>query len=273
MMSTIDTDGFLSDEAEQGKQLVLNGYGDAFAGASELNQKAMALLRDLHVDWNDEAKVIIAALFVRIVETYQAAILLLERGMVAQARMLVRTLLDALFSMAAICRQPELVNSYVAQHYASVLKALQAAQRWKQKTLQGRLDPTKIAEIIALNEAKLKATPAKALKVWQWAEKAGLSDYYNVFYVENSSAVHSDMWALNDHVENTPDQEVQVYFGPTDAGLYHALRSCTTALLTAMESFMQAYNIPAGGELTKKREAWEQLDANYYRDTNNSEET
>lgn len=270
-MSTIDSDGFLSDEAEQGRQSVLNGYGGAFSGARQLNQKAMALLSDLH--WNDEANVIIAALFVRIVETYQAAILLLERSMVTQARMLLRTLLDALFSMAAICRHPELVNSYVAQHYASVLKALEAAQRWKQKTLRGgRLDPPKIAKLIALNKAKLKATPAKTLKVWQWAEKADLSDFYNAFYVENSSAVHSDCWALNNHVENTPDQSVQVHFGPSDAGLYHALRSCATALLTAMEAVGQAYSISAAGDVAKDRESWEQLDATYYRGDDKNEE-
>jgi|MTBAKSStandDraft_1061840.scaffolds.fasta_scaffold163745_2 hypothetical protein len=36
-------------------------------------------------------------------------------------------------------------------------------------------------------------------------------DFYNVFYVENSSAVHSDMWALNDYISNVPGEELQIF--------------------------------------------------------------
>jgi hypothetical protein len=265
-MTTLDSDGFLSEETEKGHTQIIEAYKDAFALARQLNQEAMKVLQAMHVDWNDKSRVIVAALSIRIVEIYQAILLLLQMGMVAQARMLVRAGLDALFSMVAIVKDPELAQSYVAQHYVSTVQALKAAKRWKQETLRGRLSTEKIDDLISQNEGELGATKAKKLKVWQWAEKAGLGDFYNVFYVENSSAVHSDMWALNDHLYSVPAEGSQIYFGPTDVGLYHTLRSAATMLLTAIETIGEANNLPLGNHIQELRNLWEQLDDTFYRE-------
>jgi hypothetical protein len=265
-MTSLESDGFLSEEAEKGHKQIIEVYKDAFELGRQLNQDAMKALQAMHVDWNDKRGVIVAALCIRIVETYQAILLLLQMGMVAQARMLVRTGLDALFSMAAIVKDPELAQSYVAQHYASTIQALKAAKRWKQETLRERLSTEKIDKLISQNEAEMKATKAKKFKVWQWAEKAGLSDFYNVFYVENSSAVHSGMWALNDHVGGVPAEESKIYFGPTDVGLYHTLRSAATMLLTSIETIGKANNLPLGNRIQELRNLWKRLDDTFYRE-------
>jgi len=263
-MTTLESDGFLSEEAEEGYKKILDAYKDVFTLARKTNQEAMNTLRAMHTDWNDRSRIIVAALYSRIVETYQAILLLLNMGMVAQARMLVRTGLEALFSMAAIVKDHELVQSYVAQHYGSVIQALRAAKRWKQKTLRGRLDTEKIDELIAQNQAELEATKNRKLKVWQWAEKAGLDDFYNVFYVENSSAVHSDVWALNDYMKGVPGEELGIYFGPTDIGLYHALRSAATMLLTGIETIGKAHNLQLDDRIEEIRGLWLSLDEAYY---------
>ncbi len=266
-MTTLESDGFLSEEAEKGHKQIIEAYKDAFSLGRQTNQDAMKALQAMHVDWNDKSGVIVAALSIRIVETYQAILLLLQMGMVAQTRMLVRTGLDALFSMTAIVKDPKLVQSYVAQHYASTIRALKAAKRWKQETLLGRLSTEKIDELISQNEAELNATKAKKLNTWQWAEKAELGDFYNVFYVENSSAVHSDMWALNDHIGGVPTTGFQIFFGPTDVGLYHALRSAATMLLTSTETIGKANNLRLGNRIQELRNLWEQLDNTFYRES------
>ena len=261
----MEGEGFLSEEAEESRRKIKEVYKAAFGAAQQTNSLLMRALRELNVDWDDEGKIIVAALFVRVAETYQALIILLERGMVAQGRMLVRTLIDALFSMAAIAKNSSLKDAYVAQHYAAVIKALNAAKRWKQPSLQGRIDPPKLEELIAHNKAKLSETKAKPLKVYQWADEADLSDYYNVFYVENSSAVHSDMWALNDQVEGGNPEENQVNFGPNDLGLYHALRSAATAVLTSVEALRNAYPSVPGEDALPLRKLWGELDEAFYR--------
>ena len=262
-MTTIEIDGFLSNEAEEGRNLVLNSYQEAFSLAKDLNRHAMRLFREYSLCMNNEVKIAIAVLMTRIVETYQGLIIMLERGMTSQARMLVRSQLEALFQMAAMVKNPNLYDSYAAKHYRSTISALKSAKRWKQKSLQGRLSKEQIDELILDNEKKLDEIKAASLNIYQWSEKAGLSDCYNVFYVENSSAIHSDMWSLDDHVSGS-EHGLQVNFGPNDFDLYHILRTSISIMISAIESFSIAQGIKIAEIVKELRNRALELDETFF---------
>jgi hypothetical protein len=262
-MTKIEIDGFLSNEADEGRNLVINSYREAFVLSKDLNRQAMSLFREYNLCMNNEVKVAIAALMTRIVETYQGIILMLERGMTSQARMLVRSQLEALFQMTAMVRNPNLYHSYAAKHYRSTISALKSAKRWKQESLQGRLSKEKIDELILDNEKKLEGIKAGTLKIYEWAEKAGLSDFYNVLYIENSSAIHSDMWALDDHVSDS-EHGLQVNFGPNDFDLYHILRTSISIIISAIESFSIAQGIKIAEAINDFRNKALELDEKFY---------
>jgi hypothetical protein len=263
-MSKIEIDGFLSNEADEGRNIILNSYREAFILAKDLNRQSMTLFREYSLCMNNEVTIAIAALMTRIVETYQGVVIMLERGMTSQARMLVRSQLEALFQMAAMVKNPNLYDSYAAKHYRSTTSALKAAKRWKQESLQGRLSKEKIDELLLENETKLKEIETNSLKIYQWAEKAELSDFYNVFYVENSSAIHSDMWALDDHVADDGEHGLQVNFGPNDFGLYHILRISISVMVSAIESFSVAQGIKIAETVKDLHNRALELDKTYY---------
>jgi len=262
-MSKIEIDGFLSNEADEDRNLILNSYREAFVLAKDLNRQSMSLFREYSLCMNNEVKIAIAALMTRIVETYQGVIIMLERGMTSQARMLVRSQLEALFQMAAMVKNPNLYDSYAAKHYRSTISALKAAKRWKQESLKGRLSKERIDELILEHETKLKEIKANSLKIYKWAEKAGLSDFYNVFYVENSSAIHSDMWALDDHVSDD-EHGLQVNFGPNDFDLYHILRTSISVMVSAIESFSVAQGIKIAETIKGLHNRALELDETFY---------
>jgi hypothetical protein len=108
------------------------------------------------------------------------------------------------------------------------------------------------------------------LKIYEWAEKAGLSDFYNVFYVENSSAIHSDMWALDDHVSDS-EHGLQVNFGPNDFDLYHILRTSISIMISAIESFSIAQGIKIAEVVKDFHNKALELDEKFYE--NNDEST
>ena len=122
--------------------------------------------------------------------------------------------------------------------------------------------------MILENETKLKEIKTNSLKVSQWAGKAELSDFYNVFYVENSSAIHSDMWALDDHVSGDSKHGLQVNFGPNDFDLYHILRTSISVMISAMESFSVAQGIKIAEPIKKLHSRALELDKTYYDDDN-----
>jgi hypothetical protein len=273
-MSKIETDGFLSKEACDGRNVILTSYRDAFLLAKDLNRASMRLFCEYSLSLHNKVKIAIAALMPRIVETYQGVIIMLEKGMTSQAKMLVRSQLEALFRMAALVKNQNLYASYAAEHFISTIKALKAARRWKQKSLNGRLAKEKIDELISENEKKLKEVKANPLKIYEWANEAELSDFYNVFYVENSSAIHSDMSALDDHLSRDSRHGLQVSFGPNDIDLYHILRTSISVMLSAMESFSVAQEIEIAESIKKLGERAAELDKTYYVDVDdNREET
>jgi len=117
--------------------------------------------------------------------------------------------------------------------------------------------------LILDNEKKLDEIKAVSLKIYQWAEKAGLSDFYNVFYVENSSAIHSDMWALDDHVSDS-EHGLHVNFGPNDFDLYYILRTSISIMISAIESFSIAQGIKIAEIIKELNNRALELDETFY---------
>ena len=109
-MSTIDTDGFLSEECEEGRKNFLTKYYDVFDFAKEINKFSMELLRNQKIDWDNPHKLFIQTLQIRIIEHFQGVILMLERGMIPQIKVQIRAMLESLFILVALQKKPELVE-------------------------------------------------------------------------------------------------------------------------------------------------------------------
>jgi hypothetical protein len=136
MMSKIEIDGFLSEESENGRYNYHNNYKDIFDLTKEINRFSMAFLQKLKIDWKNNRKLIIHALCLRIIEHFQGTILMLERGMMSQAKVLTRAMLETVFILVALQKKPDLLQCYFDQHEDGRKKALKAALQFKNKNLE-----------------------------------------------------------------------------------------------------------------------------------------
>ena len=130
-MSKIETDGFLSEEAASAKIQIITKYDDFFSFARELNRYSMGFMAGLKIDWKDNYRLIINALFIRVLETYQGCFLLSEFGMVPESKILVRSMLEMVFNIVALQKKPGLLDHYFNQHEVSHFRALKATQNSK----------------------------------------------------------------------------------------------------------------------------------------------
>lgn len=89
-MNKIATDGFLSEESENGKNQIFEKYIDAFKLSIDLNRFCVEFLNSLKIDWKDKYRLIVNTLILRVVENIQAIFLMLERGMLIPAKVLKR---------------------------------------------------------------------------------------------------------------------------------------------------------------------------------------
>src|SRR5690349_4902197 len=102
MVFEFDSDGFLTDRSNELEAGVHASYGSLFAGVRQINHDCHALLFSADVRNRDCQAIIIATLFMRALEHYQATIILLGRGLIAAARGTLRALVETTFKMRAI---------------------------------------------------------------------------------------------------------------------------------------------------------------------------
>ena len=135
-MSKIEEEGFLSAESESGRIYLIDKYGDFFNFGKNINKLCMSFLVQIKVDWEDDHKLVIQAMYMRTVEMFQGIYLMLERGMMPEAKILARSMLEVTFMLVALQKKPALLDNYKDKHEDSHLKALKSALKFKNNNLK-----------------------------------------------------------------------------------------------------------------------------------------
>lgn len=261
-MSKIETDGFLSEESENGKSELIAKYVDAFKFARDLNRFCMTFLKKVELDWEDTYRLIVNILILRVVENFQAINLMLERGMLIPAKVLTRANLETLFILAALEKKPKLLQSYIDQHDEGHKRSLKAALQFKNEELKASIKKINIEKLYIKAKEKLKDRDLNVLSPKQWAKEAELEDFYNLYYTMYSNATHSNLSALNDHVDDMPEK-IDISFGPLDRGLYELMQANFYVLINSMRATALINNIDVLNEIDNLANDFRKLDKKY----------
>jgi hypothetical protein len=87
MAFEFDADGFLTERRGLLQSGIRDAYKQLFARAYQINRDCHGLLFAANIHNRDGREVLVATLFIRALEHYQASILLLGTGLVAQHRL------------------------------------------------------------------------------------------------------------------------------------------------------------------------------------------
>lgn len=261
-MSKIEFDGFLSDESEEGKKHFYHKYIDVFEFVKEINRFSMELMQNLKVDLNDNHKLITITLHLRINENFQGTILMLERGMMPQAKVLTRAMLETVFTLVALQKKPELLQNYFDQHEEGKKRNLKAALQFQDEHLRASAKKHKLEQHYIDQKKSLKGKVINPLSPKQWAIEAGLEDFYNLYYTLYSNPTHSNLSALNDHVDES-EAEINLAFGPSDKYFYEVFQCCVYILINAMNSSALSQGQDISKQLDPFVEKLKKLDKKY----------
>ena len=261
-MSKIEIDGFLSGEAEKGRNNFYLNYKDIFDFAKDLNKFCMKYMQEQKVEWNDKHKLIIKILFVRILENYQAILLLVERGIISAAKALTRTTLETVFILGGLQKNPSLLQCYFDQHEEGTKRALKAALNFKNEQLRKHAKEHNLEGHYIQKKKNLKGKELNILSPKQWAIEADLEDFYNFYYTSYSNTIHSNLSSLNDNIDET-EKERNLAFGPSENYLYETLQCCVYILINATNFTALAHNNDLKKELDVYVEKINSLDKKY----------
>lgn len=113
------TDGFLSPTMERYRASLKNvaTYKAWFDFAEELNRLGLDMLRDRDVPRHDNQRLTIAILFVRPHKSFQSNLLLAERGLISDARVVLRSAVEGTIALSALANDATFLDTLIEAHH------------------------------------------------------------------------------------------------------------------------------------------------------------
>lgn len=198
-----DIDGFLAESLDDIRAVVREKYADWRSLLGHVNRLAVANQHLIVIHQDNDVESHAAVLFARTLATIQASILVLECGLVAQARILQRSALETFFSLAALAKEPGFVDKLIEGHEAEQKNMMKKMKLWEGHEL------SQIAEAASVSGQweRISTSTANSLSTFEIAKAAGLEEWYRSVYMVLSWSVHGATVDLKRHVVVNADGE------------------------------------------------------------------
>jgi Family of unknown function (DUF5677) len=233
--TSFETYGFLSDEIDGFRTIIKtqSPYKEWFDFAQELNLFGSEAIREHKFNQADTQQMTVTALFIRSHQSFQAAMILGERGMIGEARTILRTLVEGTIAQIALVADPGVIDQLVAAYYKHQLttcRELLGDQKYRDQLSSEQI--AKLQTTVTDLEA-LKGVPGKDPRSINWADmaKGHGAELYLLFYRPLSAdGVHTTVDAVNRHLEADADLHITGLKGGPD--LTEIVDIFSTACLT-----------------------------------------
>jgi hypothetical protein len=199
---TINNEGYLSPDitAWIGKHRADNA--DWFALAGDLNRIAQSQLGRLRARDDEHQSLVVALCFLRGLSQFQGSIIMAERGMIAEARTLIRGCLETVFLMGAANAEPDIGELLIqddAHRRDKIAKKI--LSNHEILTEEDRVLETTLTEYVAKRENS--GVKGAALVIRAAAKIAGLEAVYDTYYSALSNdSVHPSLTSLRRHLSS-----------------------------------------------------------------------
>lgn len=245
--------GFLSEQVSDLSKEIESLYPGFWSLACEVNEFSNSFQYSLTIHAGVPPELMGAPLYSRILANYQALLILSKRGMLDQAYIVLRVLVESLFYLAAISNEPEFAIEYVRYEEHQRKATLSKLKRYKES--KDKTDPEieittrKIQEIEKeIIEGNIKKFPTE-----QVAHKAGLHDWYDTVYAFSSSFVHTSARSLESHIvlKGEGEEIKELKNEPNIEGIIFPLSTGIEAMFVAISSICKIFCINEPDELSR----------------------
>ncbi|MFX1803094.1 DUF5677 domain-containing protein [Paraburkholderia sp. A1RO-5] len=241
--------GFLSADLAISVANLRRDFAPWFGVAEGFNALAMRVLPNVKAATDSNQQVVAAALYGRALTSYQAALLLAERGMIADARTVVRAVAETVIVLSAVAKDAGVCDLLIGRHVWHHVKMRRAWLHDSQATAQ--MSPAETAAVKeTLAELEVQFPQGKTLTrdpvaVAVLAEKAGVMALYNtVFRSTSGDAAHTSLDALNRQIRVDANGDIAgMKFGPSGDDLPVTLSDAISVLGFALHAVADLFQI------------------------------
>ena len=198
-------DGFLSPTMDRFRASLKNiaACKAWFEFAEELNRLGLDMLRDRDVPRHDNQRLTIAVLFVRAHKSFQSSLLLAERGLISDARVVLRSAVEGAIALNALANDVTLLDTLIEAHYYNQRKTARLVL--DDSIYRAHYSPQQVAEMEATVQdvdARENAVAPRKFRDPNWADVAlkHCNDVYQTLYrLLSADGTHTGHTDEEDH--------------------------------------------------------------------------
>jgi hypothetical protein len=243
---TLDTHGFFSPDMNQFRIAVKSQEPTKawFDYAHDFNTFALDLIRDQKTPpFSDTQRFTLAALFIRAHQSFQAAMMLAENGMIGDARAVLRTAVEGVIAMYGLAADPAFTDRLADDYRLNQRKLANVVLNEPAFTAFCR--PQEIAQMQAtVREVDaLKAARGLNAIIWDQISAKHCSDLYPLLYRPLSmDGTHTNLDAIQRHMEvDGSGRIVGLKGGPDAGGVVEVMKFACLTVLWAVEPISRAF--------------------------------
>ncbi len=239
-MPTIDENGFLAGTISAWVERTREAHAEVIETAEAINRLCHELLSDRKIDTCETKVFVLSLLFARMLELYQAIILLNVRGMTGAGSVVFRSHIEAHFHFDAILADDTYLDQYIDNFHAQRLrmaKSLSSSESEELEELRRFFTDQKLTELEQLKED----SDVKNVTVRKVAEIGENASTYHVAYALLSNQAHVNSWALERYLEDKESDNMAVKYGPDDSEFVRQIGLTGTVMLEAYKNLANLF--------------------------------
>lgn len=183
------TDGYLGGQVSEIRRFIRHRWGQLLILAEKANRLAHKVRNTANITGEDIRQLVGLCLLIRLMEDYQAAVILCRQGLVVQAGVLLRTMLEGTVLLRSIQQDNTFLNQYVGNDLRERLKLAQLALNDRIGAFDS-IKTDKLADLAASLESAIAEAGIKRFSVEELAKRVGLETVYQTTYRLLSRDVH-----------------------------------------------------------------------------------
>ena len=260
-LGEFDRKGFLGEEAEAFAKKNEKKHKIWFDVCNELNELVQETKYEFQIYNQNGQEVVVSCLFIRVLNDFQSIVILAKRGLLPEAKVMLRSLLVAIFKLKLCSKDPEFYLEYIKSDDRRRLRLMNVARSTPNGALKRTREYATDDKMKKLKK-KIARENAKELKDIDIAKKSGMLSHYNTVYRVISDDIHIGIRSLNGYYVFDEKKTLKsFYWGPIDNGLELVLFTAMGELLTSFRDVCNFFKV-------NKREQIDTIDSKLKRLSN-----
>lgn len=219
---SIDKKGFLGEQIHEFSRDIINNNKELFDLCFDFNQFAHEVKYRFQFHSEDERAIIAACLFIRILNGFQAVVILAKYGLPIESNMVLRNLFQTLCILKLVVKNEEFHRKYISTDLVQRRRLFNVAREISDPVFDELRNDAH--EYIKELSNEIEEREAEEYSVEKLAELANWKLFYNTFYRLLSADTHTSPRSIEEYIALDEENIIRsIKWGPNDEGINQTL--------------------------------------------------